>query len=141
MGTGYKQDAAQLRLGMACIIYVDPANSPQGFWWGTVVEVIEHGTHLDVKARITGGPVAFEGFTPVKSDLNQGCSPTLNYTVIPDTEAIRMLLHKLLSLKAARAALEATIQARTAMLQEVVNLLADKITTDVKIALAAKAPE
>ena len=102
--------------GDPCIIKVDSVNSPEGLWWGEIIDVQAHGNYLSVEAKITGGRVVFANsypMNPIHSDENSGKIPHVNYIVYPSTtttnDLFRSFLYEKEQLKNRVATLETII--------------------------------
>lgn len=86
--------------GAPCIIEVDPANNPTGYWWGTVKTVERRDYGLVVVAEISGGPFCLDSnWNKVLTNDKKGSVPCVNYHVYPDTETYIRLVQKLLAME------------------------------------------
>jgi len=101
MGQAQVCDKDLLKPGSPCIIEVNRVNSPEGYWWGEVLEADNREMYLEVTAKITGGRVQFgEMGEPVRSDEHKDKIPSVNYKVYPDTDTTQMLFSRIIRAEA-----------------------------------------
>ncbi|KKT71379.1 MAG: hypothetical protein UW63_C0018G0014 [Candidatus Uhrbacteria bacterium GW2011_GWF2_44_350] len=95
-GSAHLCDKGLLTNNSPCILSVREGDASRTIWWGEITKLVDHGTHIEVWAKITGGRMAFdERGKPIMSDEQQNIVPD-NYEVYPDTPSFQHLFRCLL---------------------------------------------